>query len=178
MSAQAASAPQLDPPSAVGRRTAPVDQGSVRLDRQSVEAIAQRLAQLLGDRAGEREPAGRTAEDRLLSAEEVAERWGVERSWVYRHADRLGAIRLGDGPRPRLRFDPQLLRHHLGRTTGPSQPRRPCNRGASARIRSHAAPLLAIHRRVELSSDEQAKNRPDGAQTPPATAPKMRPSAR
>jgi hypothetical protein len=30
---------------------------------------------------------------------------GVDREWVYEHADQLGAVRLGEGPRPRLRFE-------------------------------------------------------------------------
>ncbi len=31
----------------------------------------------------------------LLTPEELAQRLKVKRSWVYTHADRLGAIRLG-----------------------------------------------------------------------------------
>jgi hypothetical protein len=63
----------------------------------------------------------------LISAAEVAELWGVERDWVYEHADRLGARRLGAGKRPRLRFDPdevaeriaalsRVSRNHSGRS--------------------------------------------------------------
>jgi hypothetical protein len=29
----------------------------------------------------------------------------VDREWVYERSDQLGAIRLGDGPRPSLRFE-------------------------------------------------------------------------
>jgi hypothetical protein len=36
---------------------------------------------------------------------ELAARLGVRRSFVYEHADELGAYRLGSGPRARLRFD-------------------------------------------------------------------------
>ena len=42
----------------------------------------------------------------LLTARDVAALLNVDRSWVYAHARDLGAIHLGDGPRPRLRFDP------------------------------------------------------------------------
>ena len=38
----------------------------------------------------------------LLSTAEVAARLGVSRTWVYRHAYKLGGIRLGG----LLRFDP------------------------------------------------------------------------
>jgi len=44
--------------------------------------------------------------DRLyLDASELATRLGTTRSWVYAHADELGALRLGRGDRPRLRFN-------------------------------------------------------------------------
>jgi hypothetical protein len=42
----------------------------------------------------------------LLDATAVARMLGVTRGWVYEHAAELGAIRLGAGARPRLRFDP------------------------------------------------------------------------
>ena len=45
----------------------------------------------------------------LLTAAEVAERFGVDRSWVYAHARELGVVQLGAGPRPRLRFDPAVI---------------------------------------------------------------------
>lgn len=43
---------------------------------------------------------------RLATAAELATQLGVSRAYVYEHAERLGAIRLGRGPRARLRFDP------------------------------------------------------------------------
>src|SRR4051812_40819680 len=45
----------------------------------------------------------------LLDAAEIAQRCGVTRAWVYAHAAELGALRLGAGPRPRLRFDPAIV---------------------------------------------------------------------
>jgi hypothetical protein len=80
--------------------------GEVRLDLGSIEALAQRLAELLAPRE--------EAPGRLITAEEVARRWGVGRRWVYDHADELGAHRLGAGPRPRLRFDPDEVAERLG----------------------------------------------------------------
>lgn len=49
---------------------------------------------------------------RVLDAAELAEYLGVSRDVVYANADRLGAIRLGDGERPRLRFilDAEVVR--------------------------------------------------------------------
>jgi hypothetical protein len=40
----------------------------------------------------------------LVDAATLAAYLNVERSWVYEHADELGARRLGSGPRARLRF--------------------------------------------------------------------------
>jgi hypothetical protein len=42
----------------------------------------------------------------LVDAAEIARRFGVSRDFVYDHADELGALRLGVGPKARLRFDP------------------------------------------------------------------------
>lgn len=73
---------------------------TVHLDPDSVNAVAERVVQLL--RSG---PVGVT----MIDATEVARRLGVSPSYVYNHADDLGAVRLGDGPKPRLRFDPDKV---------------------------------------------------------------------
>jgi hypothetical protein len=44
----------------------------------------------------------------------VSQWWGVTRNWVYAHAEDLGALRIGAGRRPRLRFDPDRVRRALG----------------------------------------------------------------
>jgi hypothetical protein len=41
----------------------------------------------------------------VIDAAMLAERLGVSRWFIYEHADELGGVRLGDGPRARLRFD-------------------------------------------------------------------------
>ncbi len=90
--------------------------GELRLAPESVEAIANRTAELL---RGEAEP---QAPKRLISAAKVAETWGVDRSWVYAHARQLGARRLGAGKRPRLRFDPAEVAERITALTGGSGP--------------------------------------------------------
>jgi hypothetical protein len=86
-----------------------------------VEAIAQRVAELLR--------ADRRPTPTLLTPTQVAERYAVSRTWVYEHADELGAIRLGDGPRARLRFDPERVTQALSRAqtqkASPDRARRP-----------------------------------------------------
>jgi len=76
----------------------------VRLDDVSVEAISQRVAELLR---------GSGISQALIDAAEVARRFGFSRDWVYENADRLGAVRLGDGPRARLRFDPAVVADYV-----------------------------------------------------------------
>lgn len=89
---------------------APGEPTEVRLAPESIASIAASLAELLGV-IPEPQP---EVPPRLLSAAEVARWWAVERSWVYNHARELGACRLGDGPRPRLRFDRDEVAERLG----------------------------------------------------------------
>jgi hypothetical protein len=83
----------------------------VRLHPAEVDAIARRLLELLRAEGAIGAP---PAAGEMLTAAEVARRFGVDRPWVYAHADELGAVRLGDGAKPRLRFAPgrvaQVLR--------------------------------------------------------------------
>lgn len=58
-------------------------------------AVTERVVELLDERDA----------NELVDAAELARMLSVDREWVYEHADRLGAVRLGDGPRPRLRFE-------------------------------------------------------------------------
>lgn len=72
----------------------------VRLTADEIEAIARRVAELVRPKP----TIG------LADADEVAEILGMSRSWVYRHANELGAIRVGTGRRARLRFDRERVR--------------------------------------------------------------------
>ncbi len=74
---------------------------SLQLNAATIDAVAGRVVELLA--------AADAADPRWVDAAEIARRFGVARSWVYAHAPRLGAVRLGSGPRARLRFDPQLV---------------------------------------------------------------------
>lgn len=56
--------------------------------------------------------AARTREP-LIDASALAVELGVSRDWVYEHATELGALRLGSGPKARLRFDPAVARDAL-----------------------------------------------------------------
>jgi hypothetical protein len=110
--------------------------GSVTLDEDDVQAIAERVLELL------RERDGRAV--RLVDAAALARTLGVGRDWVYARARELGAVRLGDGPKARLRFDPERAAAALAMGAGgepppPEEPRRrrarPRKQAASAEVR-------------------------------------------
>ncbi|HEX5374631.1 MAG TPA: hypothetical protein VFW48_00570 [Solirubrobacterales bacterium] len=87
---------------------------AVHLDDASVEAVAHRVAELLR---------GESTAGELVDVAEVARRFGVSRDYVYEHADDLGAVRLGDGPKARLRFDPETVAGRLGASSPEPSPR-------------------------------------------------------
>lgn len=90
----------------------------MELERADIEAIAERVVELLESRP-------LPVRSRLLDAAELARLLAVERDWVYAHATELGAIRLG-GPQGRLRFDLRRVEAALGDAS------RPVARDASA----------------------------------------------
>jgi len=79
----------------------------IKLDPQATEAIARRVVEILEQRG--------LQQHELVDAAELARRFGIERSWVYSHAIELGAVKLGSGAKPRLRFDPQIVARVLRR---------------------------------------------------------------
>ncbi|HEU4905472.1 MAG TPA: hypothetical protein VFT19_05085 [Solirubrobacterales bacterium] len=126
-------------------------EGELRLDADSIEALARRLAELLAEREPERPERG------LISADAVAERWGVSRRWVYEQAERLGARRIGAGSRPRLRFDPDEVAEQLGEPGGSRTGRRDARRFAG--MRGDCGPdSLSAPRRAMVA--RRAKKRP------------------
>jgi hypothetical protein len=61
----------------------------------------------------------------LVGPRELAADLGVSLDYVYAHAAELGAMRLGSGPKARIRFDLDRARRALeARTPGPVQRRR------------------------------------------------------
>jgi hypothetical protein len=87
----------------------------MRLDEHDIQRIAERVVELLAAREQTPPSAGaagsvlvhqRAAPEPsgLVDAATLAQALGVDRGWVYAHAEQLGGIRLG-GPQGRLRFD-------------------------------------------------------------------------
>ncbi len=126
-----------------------------QLTPETIEQIARRVTQLLREptehhasepHAGSQQPTG------LLTATQLAHKLGVNRSWVYQNAHKLGAITLGNGPKPRLRFDPQTTTTILTANNTPTAAAVPAAKRTSQRGRPRkqappTVPLLPIHPR-------------------------------
>jgi hypothetical protein len=80
-------------------------------------------------------------DDGLWSASRVAEHYDVAVRFIYQHADELGCVRLGGGPRPRLRFDPNTVKERWPEVGG-SLP-------ATTPARRRSAPTRASRDRSE-----------------------------
>ncbi|HEY5197760.1 MAG TPA: hypothetical protein VIJ51_12120 [Solirubrobacteraceae bacterium] len=80
----------------------------MQLSPDDVEAVARRTVELLREQ--------RPATFALVDARELAAQLGVSIDYVYAHATQLGAIRLGNGRRARIRFDLAAARDALEAT--------------------------------------------------------------
>jgi|ERR1044072_3962003 hypothetical protein len=96
----------------------------IKLDPQTTEAIARKVVELLEKRGLQKRD--------LVDAAELAKRFAIERSWVYSHAIELGAVKLGSGAKPRLRFDPQVAARVLRRVGEESAADPPARSGERA----------------------------------------------
>jgi hypothetical protein len=85
---------------------------------------------------------------RLVDTATLAEVLGVSPGFVRAHADQLGAVRIGNGPKARLRFDIDQARAALARASSASP-----SKAASSVARPYAAgrrtsvPLLPVRGR-------------------------------
>jgi len=80
------------------------------------DRIADRLAARLEARLDELSYSASDARrDALWTAQRVATHYGVRVDFVYQHADELGCVRLGGGPCPRIRFDPDAVQARWSR---------------------------------------------------------------
>jgi hypothetical protein len=118
----------------------------IRLDPHTTEAIARRVVELL-------EKWGLQNRE-LVDAAELARQLGIKRSWVYSHAIELGAVKLGNGTKPRLRFDPEVAARVLrkvGEESATDPPTRSGERAGQSRGLEGRVELLPIRGRGENS---------------------------
>jgi hypothetical protein len=97
-------------------------------DADFVDAVARRVVELL--RA---EGVASLEGPRLLTVAAVSAEFGVSTDWLYANARSLGAIRLGSGPRARLRFDRATIADRIARVATHASRQRSSRRGAARR---------------------------------------------
>lgn len=90
------------------------------LDDAALDRLAERLADRLAPKVARLvavadEPSHAVG---LVDAAAAARELGVRRTYVYEHADRLGVVRIGQGRKPRLRFDLTVARAAIARDSG------------------------------------------------------------
>lgn len=123
----------------------------IKLGPETVNKIARRVVELLEQRG--------LQQRELVDAAELARRFGIERSWVYTHAIELGAVKLGNGAKPRLRFDPEIavrvLRKVDGKPTA-DPPARSGKRASQPQESEGRVELLPIRGQGENSSPPAA----------------------
>jgi hypothetical protein len=132
------------------------------------------LADLVVERvlAGLAEDRRLDEEERLLTAADVARRFGASAEWVRENAERLGALRLGDGTRPRLRFDPVRVAEALsarslrGRSDAPDRPPERASRWRRSRGPGKRTGLLPVFEVDSPAKSEKAAGRRANAPGP------------
>lgn len=109
-----------------------------------VERVAIRLSQILEDRQ-------QAAVPELVGPAELARLLGVSRSTVYEHKTELGGRPIGDGPRPRWRFDVDQALHRWRSACGAGE------RSESPEMSNLQgdSPLLTSRRRVAAQTDDR-----------------------
>ena len=97
-------------------------------DLSFVDAVARRVVELLRE-----EGAVSRAAPRLLTVAAVSQEFGVSTDWLYANARPLGAIRLGSGPRARLRFDRATIADRIAKVASHAARERSSQRGKRRR---------------------------------------------
>jgi hypothetical protein len=108
---------------------------TLTLTAEQVEQIAERVAELLSANATPAQAGG------LVDAQTVADALGMSRDTVYEHAAELGGRRIGDGERPRWRFDLEQARNAWQPAGEPTRTR-PRRRQS---LNGNARHLLPVH---------------------------------
>jgi hypothetical protein len=139
-----------------------------------VKAVARRVVELLD---------GPSPLPHLLTAAEVADRLAVTEQWVRENADRLGGVKLSDGPRPRLRFDPTVVAESLslrsprnvssaaGSGSGAGRaPRRPARGPAVIGQKVPLLPAAVSRSRVKAEPSPEKRSGRRRANDPPAAS--------
>jgi hypothetical protein len=104
------------------------------VDAAFVDAVARRVVELLrAEGVVSREG------PRLLTVAAVSGEFGVSSDWLYANAKALGAIRLGSGPRARLRFDRATIADRIAKVATNGSRQRSSPRGSRRRATRDSA---------------------------------------
>ena len=103
-------------------------ESSNEADSSFVDAVARRVVELLRE-----EGAVSREGPRLLTVAAVSQEFGLSTDWVYANAGPLGAIRLGSGPRARLRFDRATIADRIAKVASHAARDRSSQRGKRRR---------------------------------------------
>ncbi len=89
----------------------------------------------------------------LWTTRRVAEHYGVAVGFIYQHAEELGCVRLGGSSRPRLRFDPEVVRVRWPLVSGRLPELAPTHRRPTSRGRSRRQPADASSELLEFDRE-------------------------
>ena len=125
-----------------------VDELADRLASRLVPKIADLVSTAVPSPPAQTQPTGTG----FWTTRRVAEHYGVAVGFIYQHAEELGCIRLGDSSRPRLRFDPDVVRTRWPLVSGrlpelaPTRRRRTSPAGSRRRAADSSSELLEFDR--------------------------------
>ena len=115
--------------------------------------LAPKIADLVGTPTPSREAQPKPNGPALWTTRRVAEHYGVALGFIYQHADELGCIRLGGSSRPRLRFDPDVVRARWPLVSGRLPELAPTRRRATSSKRSRRRPADASIELLEFDRE-------------------------
>jgi hypothetical protein len=121
---------------------------------QCIEAIATRVIELLHQHTQHLQHP-----ESLIDVAELARRTSLSRTWIYEHARELGAIRLGDGPKARLRFNPDTVKRLLEREPPPRVEPAPAKRRRQIRAMNDIELLPITTNRPQPPASELFRRR-------------------
>jgi hypothetical protein len=106
----------------------------------------ERLADLMVDRLADRfvELGEGRPQSSLVDAAAIARLTGLSRETIYARALELGVVRIGSGPRPRLRFDPKRVMEILAADAASEPGCQPATKRRRRRPGTVSAELLPI----------------------------------
>lgn len=135
----------------------------VELSLDSIEVLAEAMARRLGAAADHDDDDRNRDRHKLITASELARRIGRSATWVRQHRRDLGGIVLGDGPKPRIWFDPSRVAETLASCSAsresdrPESPEKP-----ASRLRARRSPLGTDYELLPIRPPKPSKPSPAG----------------